>query len=115
MFVISVQQAAAPIFVLTTGKRGSVKVETRIKVRGEGGQLLSAALLKGLKALACPALSRGLDQADSRGAFQLQLFCDPMKEMHVPKYSLHQEMATLSCHVKWKVLEGYRRLSFCCF
>lgn len=61
MFIISVQQAAAPMFVLTTGKGGSVKVETRIKVQEKGGQLLSAALLKGLKALECPALSRGLD------------------------------------------------------
>lgn len=51
MPVISVHQAAAPIFVLTTGDEGIVKVETRIKVQKEGGRLLSAVVLKGLKVL----------------------------------------------------------------
>ena len=112
MFIISVQEVAAPIFVLTTGEGGNVKVATRIKVQGKGGQLLSAAVLKGVKALECSALSRGLDQANSRGAFQLQLFRDLVKKMHVPKCSLHQKMVILSCHVKLKVLEDYRHLSF---
>lgn len=40
-----------------------MKVETRIKVQEKGRQLLSAALLKGLKALECPALvSRACSQ-----------------------------------------------------
>lgn len=32
--------------------------------------------------------------------------------MHVPKFSAHQNMVSLSCCVKLKVLESYRHLSF---
>jgi len=65
-----------------------VKVETRIKVQGKGGHLLSAAVLERLEALECPALSRGLDQAKSRGAFQLHLLCGPVEKTHVQNHRI---------------------------